>query len=125
MDINGKTALVLGGAGLVGRAICHELILEGAGAILVGGLTAQEAIESITIVPARLYGVEDRIPFACRAPVPRPRPIKGSTVDENAGIIERGEVGSRDRSPRFQAGRHDAEDGSADGGPWQITGHTY
>lgn len=54
MDINGKTALVLGGAGLVGRAICHELILEGAGTILVGGLTEQEAREAAVDL-ARLH----------------------------------------------------------------------
>lgn len=43
MDIKGRTALVLGGAGLVGRAVCRDLILAGAGAILVGGLTKFEA----------------------------------------------------------------------------------
>lgn len=43
MDIKGRTALVLGGAGLVGRAVCRELILAGAGRILVGGLTEAES----------------------------------------------------------------------------------
>lgn len=43
MDIKGRTALVLGGAGLVGRAVCRELILAEAGAILVGGLSRDEA----------------------------------------------------------------------------------
>lgn len=43
MDIKGRTALVLGGAGLVGRAVCRELILAGAGRILVGGLTESES----------------------------------------------------------------------------------
>ncbi|MCB9175667.1 MAG: SDR family oxidoreductase [Caldilineae bacterium] len=46
MDINGKTALVLGGAGLVGRAVCHELIREGVGTLLIGGLTEAEAREA-------------------------------------------------------------------------------
>ncbi|HQZ69811.1 MAG: short-chain dehydrogenase [Anaerolineae bacterium] len=43
MDIKGRTALVLGGAGLVGRAICRDLILAGAGRILVGGLSEAES----------------------------------------------------------------------------------
>lgn len=47
MDLNGKTALVLGGAGLVGRAVCLGLVREGAGTILVGGLTEDEAREGI------------------------------------------------------------------------------
>jgi len=47
MDIKGRTALALGGAGLVGRAVCRELILAGAGTILVGGLTEDEAREAI------------------------------------------------------------------------------
>lgn len=47
MDLNGKTALVLGGAGLVGRAVCLDLARGGAGTILVGGLTEDEAREGI------------------------------------------------------------------------------
>jgi NAD(P)-dependent dehydrogenase (short-subunit alcohol dehydrogenase family) len=43
MDIKDRTALVLGGAGLVGRAVCRQLILAGAGRVLVGGLTEPEA----------------------------------------------------------------------------------
>ena len=38
MDISGKTALVLGGAGLVGRAICRALIAEGVETLIVGDL---------------------------------------------------------------------------------------
>ncbi len=43
MDISGKTALVLGGAGLVGRAVCNELIGQDVGCLMVGGLTEEEA----------------------------------------------------------------------------------
>lgn len=43
MNVSGKTALVLGGAGLVGAAISRRLIDEGVGALLVGGLTEGEA----------------------------------------------------------------------------------
>lgn len=47
MDIKGRTALVLGGAGLVGRAVCRDLMSAEAGAILVGGLTRAEAESAV------------------------------------------------------------------------------
>ena len=43
MEIRGKCALVLGGAGLVGQAICRELIKEGVGEIVVSSLFEDEA----------------------------------------------------------------------------------
>lgn len=47
MDIKSKHVLVLGGAGLVGSAICLELFYEGAARVYVCGLTQQEAEDSI------------------------------------------------------------------------------
>ena len=43
MEIKGKRALVLGGAGLVGQAICRELIREGVGEIVVSSLFEHES----------------------------------------------------------------------------------
>ena len=43
MEIRGKTALVLGGAGLVGQAICRELINEGVSKLVVSSLFEEEA----------------------------------------------------------------------------------
>ena len=43
MEIKGKRALVLGGAGLVGQAICRELIREGIGEIVVSSLFEHES----------------------------------------------------------------------------------
>ncbi len=53
MDLKNKTALVLGGAGLVGRAVCRELIRAEVGTILVGGLTEDEAREAIAEIQPR------------------------------------------------------------------------
>jgi hypothetical protein len=53
MDLKNKTALVLGGAGLVGRAVCRELIRAEVGTILVGGLTEDESRESIGEIQPR------------------------------------------------------------------------
>lgn len=47
MDIKNKHALVLGGAGLVGSAVCAALVRAGAASVFVGGLTLQEAREGI------------------------------------------------------------------------------
>ncbi|HLF27206.1 MAG TPA: short-chain dehydrogenase [Anaerolineae bacterium] len=47
MDIRHKHVLVLGGAGLVGSAVCAALVREGAARVLVGGLTSAEAREGI------------------------------------------------------------------------------
>ncbi|HJW84849.1 MAG TPA: short-chain dehydrogenase [Anaerolineae bacterium] len=47
MDIRHKNALVLGGAGLVGTAVCAALAREGAASVFVGGLTLEEAREGI------------------------------------------------------------------------------
>lgn len=43
MAISGKRALVLGGAGLVGQAICRKLIDEGVGEIVISSLYEHEA----------------------------------------------------------------------------------
>jgi hypothetical protein len=47
MDIKGKHVLVLGGAGLVGSALCAALVREGAARVLVGALTLDEARQGI------------------------------------------------------------------------------
>jgi len=47
MDIKNKHVLVLGGAGLVGTAVCAALIREGASHVYVGALTREEADEAI------------------------------------------------------------------------------
>lgn len=47
MDVENKHVLVLGGAGLVGSAICLALMHNNAGRIYVGGLTHREAEDCI------------------------------------------------------------------------------
>ena len=47
MDIRNKHVLVLGGAGLVGTAVCAALMREGASTVQVGGLSLEEAEEGI------------------------------------------------------------------------------
>ncbi|MCX7906025.1 MAG: short-chain dehydrogenase [Bacteroidetes bacterium] len=47
MGFEGKTALVLGGAGLVGRAVCRELLRARIGRLVVAALTKSEAEEAV------------------------------------------------------------------------------
>ncbi len=47
MELRGKTALVLGGAGLVGQAICRELITEDVDTIFVASLTREQSEDCI------------------------------------------------------------------------------
>jgi hypothetical protein len=47
MDIKNKTVLVLGGAGLVGSAICRKLVEEGPRRIIVTALPRSEAEEAV------------------------------------------------------------------------------
>ncbi len=47
MSLQGKTVLVLGGAGLVGRAVCRELIRAGVGRLIVAALTEREVGEAL------------------------------------------------------------------------------
>ncbi len=47
MELRGKTALMLGGAGLVGQAICRQLIAEEIDTLLVASLTHQQSEECI------------------------------------------------------------------------------
>ncbi len=47
MDIRGKTILVLGGAGLVGRAFCRKLLKLQPRKVVIGGLTEAEAKEGV------------------------------------------------------------------------------
>jgi NAD(P)-dependent dehydrogenase (short-subunit alcohol dehydrogenase family) len=56
MDLKGKTALVLGGAGLVGRAVNRELLAEGVATLLVGGLTEAEARQAVADLQQRVPG---------------------------------------------------------------------
>lgn len=48
MEIRGKRAIVLGGAGLVGRAVCRLMIEEGVQALMVTSLLDSEAEEFIS-----------------------------------------------------------------------------
>ncbi len=50
MDIRGKTVLVLGGAGLVGRAFCRKLLKNHPKKIVIGGLTETEAKEGVAVL---------------------------------------------------------------------------
>ncbi len=56
MDIKHKHALVLGGAGLVGSAVCLALMGEGAARVCVGGLTLAEARDAIARIRRILPG---------------------------------------------------------------------
>jgi NAD(P)-dependent dehydrogenase (short-subunit alcohol dehydrogenase family) len=47
MDIKGKNALVLGGFGLVGRAICKELLAHEPARLVIGSLRRDEAEEAV------------------------------------------------------------------------------
>lgn len=47
MELRGKTALVLGGAGLVGQAICRQLIEEGIETLFVASLTVAQSDDCI------------------------------------------------------------------------------
>lgn len=58
MDLHGKTALVLGGAGLVGRAVCRDLLREGVTTLLVGGLTEDEAREAVGEIAQQAGGAQ-------------------------------------------------------------------
>jgi len=66
MDIKNKHVLVLGGAGLVGTAVCAALIREGASHVYVGALTCEEADEAIGrirhIVPGAKWTIVQESP---------------------------------------------------------------
>ena len=47
MDIQGKNALVLGGFGLVGKAVCRELLARGPARLIVGSLWKSEAEQAV------------------------------------------------------------------------------
>ena len=51
MDIEGKSALVLGGAGLVGRAVAIELLQAGAGRLVVAARRESSARAAATQAP--------------------------------------------------------------------------
>lgn len=61
MEIQGKTILVLGGAGLVGRAFCRLLFPFRPKKIVVGGLTEQEANEGVAVLKP-IAGSTDLVP---------------------------------------------------------------
>lgn len=54
MEIKGKKALVLGGAGLVGQAICRRLAEDGVGEIIVSSLFEHEVREFVDILKKEL-----------------------------------------------------------------------
>ncbi|MDP8222349.1 MAG: hypothetical protein P9L99_03245 [Candidatus Lernaella stagnicola] len=47
MTVRGKTILVLGGWGLVGRAVCHELLQDNPRKLIICSLTKEEADEAV------------------------------------------------------------------------------
>jgi hypothetical protein len=68
MDIEGRTVLVLGGAGLVGSAVCRELLTRGPSRLVVGSLARQEverAVEELRQLapgsPTELAGVHGNL----------------------------------------------------------------
>ena len=50
MDIQGKTVLVLGGGGLVGMAVCRELILERPTKLIVSSLFEAESVKAVELL---------------------------------------------------------------------------
>lgn len=52
MDIRGKNALVLGGFGLVGRAVCRELLAHDPARLVVSSLHKQEAEQAVAELKA-------------------------------------------------------------------------
>src|SRR3990172_10186724 len=52
MDIRGKNALVLGGFGLVGRAVCRDLLEHKPARLVVASLHKQEAKQAVTELKA-------------------------------------------------------------------------
>lgn len=58
MEIQGKRVLVLGGAGLVGMAVCHQLIRHRPEKIIVSSLRESEALEACEILKSTPHQVE-------------------------------------------------------------------
>ena len=60
MDIHGKRVLVLGGWGLVGRAISKRLLARGPEQLIVTSLREEEAMEIVEVLEplGKKYGTE-------------------------------------------------------------------
>ncbi len=68
MQLEGRTILVLGGAGLVGLAVCRELLAQRPGRLLICSLRREEVDEALAVLrrqfpdsPAQLLGVHGNV----------------------------------------------------------------
>ena len=61
MDIQGKNALVLGGFGLVGRAVCRKLLEREPARLIIGSLRKSEAQQAVEELNAEFPKVKTRI----------------------------------------------------------------
>ena len=50
MEVQGRTVLVLGGAGMVGRAVCRRLLEEGAAHLIVASIDQESAEAAVTLL---------------------------------------------------------------------------
>ena len=65
MDINGKVAVVTGGASGIGRALCLALAEHGAAAVVVADVDARGAADTAAAIEAAGFEIErcDRFKF--------------------------------------------------------------
>lgn len=61
MDIQGKNALVLGGFGLVGRAVCRELLEREPARLIIGSLRKSESKQAVEELKAEFPKVNTKI----------------------------------------------------------------
>ncbi len=61
MDIYGKNALVLGGFGLVGRAVCRELLAREPARLVIGSLRRSEAEQAVKELVKEFPNIKTKI----------------------------------------------------------------
>ena len=61
MDIYGKNALVLGGFGLVGRAVCRELLAREPARLVIGSLRRSEAEQAVKELATEFPNIKTKI----------------------------------------------------------------